>query len=118
MLGALIAEAQPVALEGFDLTLAFSSTAQFLRRKAEEPANRAIVGEALRTLSPGRWRLAYELRDVPSSAGEDAEEELSEDELVRRFIEEFDAEEVPPDWLPEGHDAQGDADALTAERSK
>ena len=44
MLGAVIKDARPVALEGFDLTLAFSATAQFLRKKAEDPANRAIVG--------------------------------------------------------------------------
>ena len=114
MLGAVIKDARPVALDGFDLTLAFSSTAQFLRKKAEDPANRAIVGEALRSLAPGRWRLSYELRDVPGGEGGDGSEELTEDELVRRFIEEFDAEEVPADWLPEGHAGQQDPGALTA----
>ena len=69
LLGAVIKDARPVALDGFDLTLAFSSTAQFLRKKAEDPANRAIVGEALRSLAPGRWRLSYELRDVPGGEG-------------------------------------------------
>jgi DNA polymerase-3 subunit gamma/tau len=114
LLGAVIKDARPVALDGFDLTLAFSSTAQFLRKKAEDPANRAIVGEALRSLAPGRWRLSYELRDVPGGEGGDDAEELTEDELVRRFIEEFDAEEVPADWLPEGHAEQQDPSALAA----
>ena len=114
MLGAVIKDARPVALEGFDLTLAFSSTAQFLRKKAEDPANRAIVGEALRSLAPGRWRLSYELRDVPGGEGDDGGEELTEDELVRRFIEEFDAEEVPSDWLPDGQAAEQSSDALAA----
>ncbi len=114
MLGAVIKDARPVALEGFDLTLAFSSTAQFLRKKAEDPANRAIVGEALRSLAPGRWRLSYELRDVPGGEGDDGGEELTEDELVRRFIEEFDAEEVPSDWLPDGQAAEHSSDALAA----
>ncbi|HTQ68728.1 MAG TPA: DNA polymerase III subunit gamma/tau [Solirubrobacteraceae bacterium] len=112
MLGAVIKDARPVALDGFDLTLAFSSTAQFLRKKAEDPANRAIVGAALRSLAPGSWRLSYELRDVPGEAGE-GREELTEDELVRRFIDEFDGEEVPADWLPDGHEQQ-DTDALAA----
>jgi DNA polymerase-3 subunit gamma/tau len=114
MLGAVIKDARPVALEGFDLTLAFSSTAQFLRKKAEDPANRAIVGEALRSLAPGRWRLSYELRDVPGGEGGDGSPELSEEELVRRFIEEFDAEEVPSDWLPDGQAPEQDPDALAA----
>jgi DNA polymerase-3 subunit gamma/tau len=113
LLGAVIADARPVALDGTELTLAFSATAQFYRKKAEDPANRAIVGEALRSLAPGRWRLSYELRDVPGDQRPDAEE-LSEEELVTRFINEFDAEEVPGDWLPEGHDGAADAETLAA----
>jgi len=71
------------------------------------------VGEALRSLAPGRWRLSYELRDVPGDQRLDAEE-LSEEALVTRFIDEFDAEEVPGDWLPEGHDGAADAETLAA----
>ncbi len=95
MLGALIAEARPVAVDGEDLTLAFASTAQFLKKKAESPGNRAAVGEALHALTGGRWRLSYELRD--ELAGREAPEsgEPSEEDWVRRFMEEFDAEEVP-----------------------
>ena len=113
LLGAVIADARPVAFDGTELTLAFSATAQFYRKKAEDPANRAIVGEALRSLAPGRWRLSYELRDVPGDQRLDAEE-LSEEALVTRFIDEFDAEEVPGDWLPEGHDGAADAETLAA----
>ena len=109
MLGAVIEDARPVALDGEDLTLAFSSTAQFLRKKAEDPANRAIVGEALRSLAPGRWRLSYELRDVPGGDGTEGSEELTEEELVRRFIDEFDGEEVPP---------TGSRTAATASRTR
>jgi len=113
MLAAVIADARPVALEGSELTLAFSSTAQFYRKKAEDPANRAIVSEAMRSLAPGRWRLSYELRDVPGDQ-RGGEEELSEDELVKRFIDEFEAEEVPGDWRPEGHADAQDPGALAA----
>jgi DNA polymerase III subunit gamma/tau len=97
LIGALIAEAQPVAVNGEDLTLAFASTAQFLKKKAEDPANRATVGEALRTIMGGRWRLSYELRDELSPEGRPQASEHTEEEWVRRFMQEFDAEEVHDD---------------------
>ena len=97
LIGALIAEAQPVAVDGEDLTLAFASTAQFLKKKAEDPANRATVGEALRTIMGGRWRLSYELRDELSTQGRPQASEHTEEEWVRRFMQEFDAEEILDD---------------------
>ncbi|HEX7609737.1 MAG TPA: hypothetical protein VF380_03605, partial [Solirubrobacteraceae bacterium] len=116
LLGALIAEARPVAAQEEDLTLAFSATAQFLKKKAEDPANRMIVGEALRSITGTRWRLSYELRE------ESAEElggrgsgsaEHSEEEWVRRFVEEFDAEEIAGEWDEAGAAAEqhGERDA-------
>ena len=36
---------------------------------------------------------------------------------MRRFIEEFDAEEVPSDWLPDGQATERNPDALAAEQS-
>jgi hypothetical protein len=101
MLGAVIAEARPVAVDGEDLTLAFASTAQFLKKKAEDRANRVAVGEAVHAVAGGRWRLSYELRDQPT--GEEGQEqgERSEEDWVRRFMEEFDAEEIPGDWTSE-----------------
>jgi len=39
----LIDQAQPLALDGEELTLAFASSAQFLKKKAEDPAHRATV---------------------------------------------------------------------------
>jgi DNA polymerase III subunit gamma/tau len=102
MLGAVIAEARPVALDGDDLTLAFASTAQFLKKKAEDPANRVAVGEALRTVAGSRWRLSYELRE-DGGAGEGGQAEQgqpSEEEWVRRFMEEFDAEEIHAEGEP------------------
>ena len=95
LLGALIAEARPVAVAGEELTLAFGSP--FLKRKAEDPAHRVTVAEALRVLTTTRWRLGYELReDLP--AVEAASEEPSEERWLARFMEEFDAEEVPGEW--------------------
>jgi hypothetical protein len=94
----LIAEARPVAVDGEDLTLAFSSTAQFLKKKAEGPANRMAVGEALRAITGERWRLSYELRDELAEPNRREPGEPTEDEWVRRLMEEFDAEEVPGEW--------------------
>jgi DNA polymerase-3 subunit gamma/tau len=104
LLGALIAEAKPVAVDGEDLTLAFASTAQFLKKKAEGRDNRVAVGEALRAVAGGRWRLSYELRDAGRE--EVAAGEGTEEDWVRRFMEEFDAEEIPDGWDP----GQGPAD--------
>ena len=101
MLGALIAEAQPVEMEGEELTVAFASSKPFLRKKASVPLNRAAVTEALRAVTGTRWHLSFELRD---ELGEDQERSgppaRSEEEWVARFMEEFDAEEVPGEWGP------------------
>jgi DNA polymerase-3 subunit gamma/tau len=94
LLGACIVEARPVAVEGEELTLAFASTAQFKKKKAEDPANRMAVGEALRSLAGGRWRLSYELRDEPGDEPQAEAEAGSQEEWVARFMREFDAEEL------------------------
>jgi DNA polymerase-3 subunit gamma/tau len=119
LLGALIAEAQPVAADGEDLTLAFAATAQFLKKKAEDPANRLAVGEALRAITGRRWRLSYELREELAPQDRAEAGAHSEEEWVRRFIEEFDAEEIPGEWgpVPSGDSAEGregDAEAVTS----
>ncbi len=93
LLGACIDEARPVALDGEELTLAYPFTAEFYKKKAESPANRAALGEALQTLAGGRWRLRYELREAPEDGAEDAGGR-SEEEWVARFVDEFDAEEL------------------------
>ncbi len=94
LIGAVVGVARPVAVDGDDLTLAFAATDQFLKKKAEDPANRLIVGEALRAVTGRRWRLSYELReDLGSDAGPQPSGR-SEEDWIRRFIEEFDAEEI------------------------
>jgi DNA polymerase-3 subunit gamma/tau len=120
MLGAIVEVAQPVHASDGELTLAFASAAQFYRKKAEDPAHRALLGEALRSLTGTRWRLSFELRQVAGAGPGEEGEEPSEEELLRRFIEEFDAEEIPGDGQsqaaePEGeHDADARAHAATS----
>ncbi len=99
LLGAVLNEAAPVALDGEELTLAFAPSAAFLKRKAEDPGNRAILADALQRLTGSRRRVAFEL-------SEQAAEELaatggasSEEEIVARLVAELDAEELPADWL-------------------
>jgi DNA polymerase III subunit gamma/tau len=95
--GAVITDARPVSVSGEDLTVGFPTTAAFLKRQAEDPANRAIVTDALRQLAGGRWRLSYELReelDDSNMSGPDPDG-CTEEEWVARFKAEFDAEEIP-----------------------
>jgi hypothetical protein len=114
LLGALIAEAQPVAVAGEGLTVAFASSAQFLKKKAEDPANRLTVAEAVRAITGGCWRVSYELREVGGPHGRRAGAPNSEQEWVRRLMEEFDAEELPGDRDPSGDELQ-DAPAMGSE---
>jgi DNA polymerase-3 subunit gamma/tau len=92
LLGALIAESQPVELQEQDLTLAFASP--FKKKKAEDPANRMTVGEALRVVTGSRWRISYELREDLQQEEPGAPTEQSEERWLARFMEEFDAEEI------------------------
>jgi DNA polymerase-3 subunit gamma/tau len=118
LLGALIAEAQPVEIESEDLTVAFASSKPFLRKKASVPLNRAAVTEALRAVTGVRWRVAFELRDeLGAEQDQSPEPARSEEEWVRRFMEEFDAEEVPGEW-DRGGGLVGDGEELEAATSE
>jgi hypothetical protein len=101
LLGALITEARLESLSDDDLTLAFAASAAFLKRKAEGPANRAILTEALRQITGRRLRLSYELREENSSESEPDGAVPTEEEFLARLMAEFDAEELSEDWLPE-----------------
>jgi hypothetical protein len=113
LLGALIDRGRPVSVAGEELTVAFAPTEQFLKKKAEVAANRTAVNEALGTVAGGRWRLAYELSGEPGQpGGEEAGRAPSDEDLVRRLMEEFDAEELterPSDNGAEGRSG-GEAD--------
>jgi DNA polymerase-3 subunit gamma/tau len=100
MLAALLSDARPVAVGEQELTLAFPGGAAFLKRKAEQEDYRRVAGEALRAVTGRRLALRYELRD--DEAEPEGEEVLSGEELVRRFMDEFDAEELLEDDPDEG----------------
>ena len=100
MLAALLSDARPVALKEQELTLAFPGGAAFLKRKAEQEDHRRVAGEALKAVTGQRLALRYELRDDEEEP--EGEAVLSGEELVQRFMEEFDAEEVLEDDSDEG----------------
>ena len=65
---------------------------------AESEEHRRVVAEAVRSLAGAPLRPRYELREAgeePLSA--DAPPEVSDEELVERFVAEFDAEELVDD---------------------
>jgi DNA polymerase III subunit gamma/tau len=100
--GAVITDARPVSVSGDDLTVGFPTTAAFLKRKAEDPANRAIVTDALRQLTGGRWRVSYELREELGDSNESGSgpETFTEEDWVARLKAELDAEEIPVEPEP------------------
>ena len=100
MLAALLSDARPVAVGEQELTLAFPGGAAFLKKKAEQDDHRRAAGEAFQAVTGQRLVLRYELREADEAPGEDPV--LSGEELVRRFMEEFDAEEVLEDEPNEG----------------
>jgi len=100
MLAALLSDARPVAVKERELTLAFPGGAAFLKRKAEQEDYRRVAGEAFKAVTGRRLVLRYELRDEEEE--QEGETVLSGEELVRRFVEEFDAEEVLEDDPEEG----------------
>jgi DNA polymerase-3 subunit gamma/tau len=96
MLAALLADARPVALHDQDVTVAFPSGKAFLKRKAEQDDYRRATAEALRSVTGSTLVLRYELRDEEElPQAEDAS--ISHEELVKRLVEEFDAQEVLDD---------------------
>jgi len=94
MLAALLADARPVAAGPRELTLAFPADASFLKRKAEQDDHRRMAADAVRAVTGQALALRYELRDDVPEDGVAGAPVLSGGELVRRFQEEFDAEEI------------------------
>jgi DNA polymerase-3 subunit gamma/tau len=93
MLASLLKDARPVRVSDHELELAFPSGAAFLKRKAEQEDHRRAAAEALHAVSGRALTLRYEL-GADEVAGEADATVLSGEELVQRFLQEFDAEEV------------------------
>ncbi len=104
----IFAEARPAAVSDGELIVAFPPSATFKKRKAEDRDYCEALAEAVRAVTGASIRLRCELRDedegeavagdAPAGA---AAAGLSEEELVERFMAEFDAEEIPADHTEE-----------------
>jgi DNA polymerase III subunit gamma/tau len=93
---AAVERAQPVALADGEVTLAFASGDSFYKKKAEGDDHRGVIVEALRAVSGRVLRLRCELAEV-ELPGMPAPVAPTDDELVDRFVAEFDAEELIDD---------------------
>jgi len=93
MLAHALAAARPVDVSERELVVAFPAGAEFNKRKAEQDEHRRMVADAVRTLSGRRLVPRYELRELEVAEPE----RLSDEGLVRRFMEEFNAEEILED---------------------
>jgi DNA polymerase III subunit gamma/tau len=101
MLGVLLEGARPTAVTERELVLSFPAEAAFYKRKAEQDDYRRATAEAVRNVTGVTLTLRYELSDAtPEATAGDSEAEvtpMSDDELVRKFVEEFGAEEILQD---------------------
>src|SRR4051812_44969230 len=91
MVGAFLKGARPDEIEAGRLTVAFAGDAGFAKKKVE--TNRALVQQALRTLTGGSFELRFELRDGHEDDAPD-EQLMSGDELFERLKSEFGGTEV------------------------
>jgi DNA polymerase-3 subunit gamma/tau len=95
VLHAAMENARPSALSAGELTLIWAESAEFYKRKAEDPACREQIVTAIRSVTGSSLRLAYALADDDAEHRATEAPALSEDELIDTFMREFDAEELP-----------------------
>jgi DNA polymerase-3 subunit gamma/tau len=93
MLAALLKDARPVRVSDRELDLVFPPGAAFLKRKAEQEDHRRAASDALHAVSGRALALRYELGSE-ELAGEADDAVLTGEELVQRFLQEFDAHEL------------------------
>jgi DNA polymerase III subunit gamma/tau len=89
MLGAAVGAAQPTAIDGDRLTVAFPADAAFVKKKAE--ANRDVLATAVRGLTGHSLALAFELSEEASAGPQTT---LDHEQLIERLRAEFGAEEI------------------------
>ena len=90
MVGALLGEARPIALDGSSLTVAFPADCEFSKKKAE--ANRALLQAALLQVAGHSLALEFELAQPGDETA--AAPTLSHEQLLERLKRDFGATEV------------------------
>ncbi len=95
MMAALLADARPVSLEEDVLVLAYPASASFSKRKIEDRANSQRLGRAVELVVGHPIVVRFEVGDAESDSDPAAPPPtMSEEELIARFKDEFDAEDV------------------------
>jgi hypothetical protein len=80
------------------LLVAFAASQPFNRRRADDPAKRELVQDALRSLTGEPLRLRYDTYDDDSvGVSEVPAPPPSEEDVVSHLMSAFDAEEIVPD---------------------
>ncbi|HZV74149.1 MAG TPA: DNA polymerase III subunit gamma/tau [Conexibacter sp.] len=99
LLGAALEKAQPVDVEGGEAVFAFARDESFFKGTAERDEHRQRVAETVRSLGGTALRPRYELRELAVEDAVDvpAATAPTGDDLVDRFVAEFDAEELIDD---------------------
>jgi hypothetical protein len=105
MTAALLTGAVPVAMSEQELTVALPTGAVFQKRKLDGNENhRRLAADAVRSVTGATMELTYRLAEPSGATGGGADGDpgsdadgagkLDDAELVRRFVEEFDAQEL------------------------
>jgi type IV secretory pathway protease TraF len=89
LLAAALEQGRPTE-SGDGIVIGFPASAAFFKRQAEKDERRAALMQAIRAVTGQRVAVAYELRDDVAPEPRS----LTPDELVQRFKDEFDAEEI------------------------
>jgi DNA polymerase-3 subunit gamma/tau len=105
LVGAALDHARPVAVSERELTVEFPADQAFSKRKAEQDDHRRIAADALRSVTDRSLALRFELGAPVAAAPAQATAGGSGDELVRAFVEEFNAQELAE---PEADDSEVD----------
>jgi len=92
----IFAEARPASLADGELVVAFPPSATFKKRKAQDREYCEALADAVRAVTGAQIQLRCELGEEDGAEAGVAGS-LSEEELVARFMTEFDAEEIPAD---------------------
>lgn len=95
LLGASYAAGRPSALSGRELTISFPAERSFERRKAEAPEARNLAAAAIRSLTGGDVRLAFETAE-PVAAAAQQSGPAGEDAFLARLRSELDAVDADP----------------------
>jgi DNA polymerase-3 subunit gamma/tau len=91
---AMLAEAQPAALEDDKLTLEFPPEAAFHREKAEEPRSVELLRDALYEVTGRRLELQFTTGERVAQEKRETDRPATEEEIVELMKTTFDAQEL------------------------